>query len=407
MLGGAPPVSSVEPTKRTRDGKPARDSRWRARWRDLDGKSRSQTFDRKTDAEQFLERVGADLQRGEYTDPSLRRVRFGDWADQFWSTSVHVKPSTRRGYRQALEGHLRPAFGARAIGSIDRADVKRWAVDQLERGISPKSVRNWLSVMILVFDEALDAKAIRENPARGVKLPRTRRAETMFFTAEQIETLALAMEPPQYGFLVRFAAYTGLRPGELAGLRVRRLDLRAGRVEVCETLIPVDGRLVAGPTKTYANRTIPLPAFLRKQSAQYLAWLEADQGRLLEPDDYVFRAIKGGPLNRQRFREKVMRPALRRAGLPEQFRAHDLRHTCASLMIGLGAHPKLVMERLGHSDISITMGVYGHVFESLHEHITEQLDELYQRATAPLSVRESNADRASSCDTRATRGTRE
>ena len=215
------------------------------------------------------------------------------------------------------------------------------------------------------------------------------------------------MEPPQYGFLVRFAAYTGLRPGELAGLRVRRLDLRVGKVEVCETLIPVDGKLIAGPTKTYANRTIPLPAFLRTQSTEYLAWLEADQCRPLEPDDYVFRAIKGGPLNRQRFREKVMRPALRRAGLPEEFRAHDLRHTCASFMIGLGAHPKLVMERLGHSDISITMGVYGHVFESLHEHMTEQLDELYQRATAPLSVRESNADRASSRDTCATRGTRE
>ena len=69
-----------------------------------------------------------------------------------------------------------------------------------------------------------------------------------------------------------------------------------------------------------------------------------------------------------------MRPALVRAGLTERFRTHDLRHTCASLMIALGAHPKLVMERLGHNDISITMGVYGPVFETLHEHMTEELD---------------------------------
>jgi len=181
---------------------------------------------------------------------------------------------------------------------------------------------------------------------------------------------------------VRFAAYTGLRPGEIAGLRVRRLDLLAAKVEVAETLIPVDGKLVAGPTKTYANRTLPLPAFVRDKAGEYLAWLTVEQDRPLEPDDYVFRAAKGGPLNRQRFREKVMRPALVRAGLPEEFRAHDLRHTCASLMISLGAHPKLVMERLGHSDISITMGVYGHVFESMHEHVTEQLDELYVRTIA-------------------------
>jgi len=192
----------------------------------------------------------------------------------------------------------------------------------------------------------------------------------MFFTAQQVESLARAIDPPQYAFLVRFAAYTGLRSGEIAGLRVRRLDLLAGKVEVAETLIPVDGKLVAGPTKTYANRTLPLPAFVRDQAGEYLAWLTVEQGRPLEPDDYVFRAAKGGPLNRHRIREKVMRPALLRAGFPEEFRAHDLRHTCASLMISLGAHPKLVMERLGHSDISITMGVYGHVFESMHEHVT-------------------------------------
>lgn len=119
-----------------------------------------------------------------------------------------------------------------------------------------------------------------------------------------------------------------------------------------------------------------MPAFLRDQAGEHLGWLVEDQGRPLEPDDYVFRAVKGGLLDRQRFREKIMRPALRRGELPEAFRAHDLRHSCASLMISLGAHPKLVMERLGHSDISITMGVYGHVFESLHEHMTEELDAL-------------------------------
>ena len=99
--------------------------------------------------------------------------------------------------------------------------------------------------------------------------------------------------------------------------------------------------------------------------------------------------MKGGPLNRQRFREKVMRPALLRAGLPEEFRAHDLRHTCASLMISLGAHPKHVTERLDHSGISITMGIYGHVFESMHEHVTKQLNKLYvETVSTPVSTAE-------------------
>src|ERR1700688_3014686 len=105
----------------------------------------------------------------------------------------------------------------------------------------------------------------------------------MSFTAQQFESLARAMDPPQYAFLVRFAAYTGLRPGEIAGLRVRRLDLLTAKVDVSETLIPVDCMLVAGPTKTYANRTLPLPAFLRDQAGESLAWLTVDQGRPLEP----------------------------------------------------------------------------------------------------------------------------
>jgi integrase len=376
-------VSSIEATKRTAAGKPARDTKWRARYRDPQNRSRSQTFDRKGDAERFLERMGADIQRGDFGDPQLRRVRFEDWADQWWATAVHVKPSTRRGYRNALELHLRRDFGALPIGSIDRADVKAWAAKQLAAGATSKTVRNWLSVLILIFDEALDARAIRENPARGIKLPRAMRAEPVFFTAEEVEQLANAMLPKQYAFLVRFAAYTGMRPGEIAGLRVRRLDLLASRVEISETLIPVNGKLIAGATKTYATRTVPLPMFLRDQAGEYLAWLKATHPPL-ELDDYVFRAVKGGPLDNQRFREKIMRPALTRAGLPERFRFHDLRHTCASMLIGLGAHPKLVQERLGHSDIGVTMNVYGHVFPSLHENMTELLNDLHRQSASDV-----------------------
>jgi Phage integrase family len=113
-------------------------------------------------------------------------------------------------------------------------------------------------------------------------------------TARQVEDLAAAIDP-RYGLLVRFAAYTGLRAGELVALRVRHLNLLRGRCEVGESATEVDGRLVWGPTKTYARRTVPLPRFLCEQLAVYLA------ARPHGLDDLVFTAPQGGPLREQKF----------------------------------------------------------------------------------------------------------
>jgi integrase len=102
------------------------------------------------------------------------------------------------------------------------------------------------------------AVRIARNPAAGVRLPRIVRRDMHFLAVRQVEDLAAAIDP-RYELLVRFAAYTGLRAGELVALRVRHLNLLRGRCEVGESATEVDGRLVWGPTKTYASRTVPLP----------------------------------------------------------------------------------------------------------------------------------------------------
>jgi integrase len=147
-----------------------------------------------------------------------------------------------------------------------------------------------------------------------------------FLSAAEVERLAEAIVPP-YGVLVRFAAYTGLRAGEIAALRVKRLDLLRGTVRVVEAASEVGGRLIAGPTKTHAERTVRLPQFLRDELAVYLASRPRDR------DAFVFSAPKGGPLRHHNFYKRQFCPALVRAGLPEQVRFHDLRHTCAALLL--------------------------------------------------------------------------
>jgi integrase len=151
-------------------------------------------------------------------------------------------------------------------------------------------------------------------------------------------------------------------------LRVKRLDLLRGTIRVVEAASEVGGRLTTGPTKTHAERTVRLPRFLRDELAAYLA------SRRRDHDAFVFTSPMGRPLRHHNFYQRLFRPALARAGLPERVRFHDLRHTCASLLIAQGAHPKAIQVHLGHSSIQVTMDRYGHLFPDALEHLADRLD---------------------------------
>lgn len=379
-------MASVLPTKTDEAGKPARDTRWKARYRDPNGRPRSRTFDRKVDGERFLRNLGTSIDRGEWIDPRVQRTTFGHWADLWWGQAQHLRPATLKGYRTALEHRLRPRFGTTPIGAIDRPAVKAYVAELGAEGLAPKTVANIALVLRLVLAEAVEGGALRENPARGLRLPRARKLSPRFLTPEEVEDLANAAREP-YGFLLRFAAYTGLRPSELCGLRVGRVDLLRRRCEVSETLMMIDGRFVVGPTKTFATRSVPLPRFLADEAATFLAWRRETLGRPLDPNDYVFPPLEqsGGRataehLVAESIRRYVLKPAAAAAGLPSDLRTHDLRHTAAAMLVELGAHPRAIMERLGHSDIAVTLNVYGHLFPSLEAALTDGLEELRARA---------------------------
>ncbi|MEO8691983.1 MAG: tyrosine-type recombinase/integrase [Acidimicrobiales bacterium] len=384
-------MSHLEPTKFTwvnKNGvprkKPVAGARWKARYRDASGRARSETFDRKADAEKFLERVGADLQRGDWVDPALRRMKFDEWANEWRSSGlIHLRPSTARSYRYVLDRRVLPYFSGRPVASIDRAEVKRFIASAINAGRSVKTVREYLNVLSLVLQCALEAGAIKENSAARHKLPTRPKPESVVLTLAQVEALAAEIRAP-YDTLVRLAAQTGLRPGELCGLRVGRVDLLNRRITVAETVQPIYGELVHGPTKSNSTRVIGMPPSIAAELARVLAGRREVLGRNLRPSDFVFESLNGdeGPLNRDSFRKWVLLPALRRAGLPEEYRTHDLRHTHASMLIELGAHPKAVSDRLGHSDIGVTMNVYGHLFPSVEEEIVDRLEELGRRAAA-------------------------
>ena len=375
--------------------------RWRARYRDSDGREHSGTFDRRSDAERFLERVGADLQRGEWIDPGLRRTTFEEWAGAWWATTVRLRPTTRRGYYQLLYNHVLPHFGKRPLASIDFMDVEEFIAAKLNEGrLGPKKIRDAVSVVSLVMKAAVQSGVRRDNPAAGhhVTVRRKRIRQGDVLSMGQIHQLVDHVRHP-YQPAVWLLVLTGMRPAELCGLRVRSVDLVRHRLAITETLLPVSGygdqplQLVAGPPKTDAgDRTLPIPVWLCEDLAQMLAARAARRGSPIAQDEPLFVNQVGKPLNRDKFRETVIRPALRAAGLPEQLRTYDLRHGHASMLIDLGVNPLAAAQRMGHSDPSVTLREYGHLFDGVQERVSAELDEL-RRQAAESALRQGSISR--------------
>jgi len=372
---------------------PRRDWRWRVRYRDTNGRSRERSFDRKYDAERFLETNGADLTRSEWIEPRLRRVVFDEWAEEWWATTVKLRPTTRRGYRIMLDGHVFPWFGGRPQATIDYLDVERFIAAKLEEGLGPKKIRDLVSIVSLVMRLAVKAGARKDNPAAGHEIPvrRKRLQPGDVLDMEQAQRLVDHTRDP-YKPAIWLLVLLGLRPAELCGLRVRSVDFARRRIAITETLTPVHSfgthryGLVEGPPKTDAGtRALPIPAWLADDLAAMLADRAARREGPIGQLDWLFESVKGDqPLNRDAFRRHVLRPALIAAGLPQTYRTYDLRHAHASLLIDLGANVLDVSHRMGHSDPAVTLRVYGHLFDGRQEQLTEKLDEL-RRSTKPRS----------------------
>ena len=144
-----------------------KNGRYRARYPDPNGRTRSVTFDRLGDARRFLAGMGGGLARGEFVDPAQARTRFDDWAEAWWQTTTGLRLTTRRIYRDLLDRHVMPYFAGRKVGSVDYASVELWIADRRKAGLSPKTVRECLTALSLILKFAVKSNAVSRNAAAG------------------------------------------------------------------------------------------------------------------------------------------------------------------------------------------------------------------------------------------------
>ena len=365
-----------------------RSGRWRVRYRDYGRVVSAGTFDRRVDAEAHLAEIHTRRRRGEWVDPRLGDRPFGEFAAA-WDRDLDrrgLTAKTRSTYRSTAARHVLPVLGPVPIAQVNtRPFLNAFVRDHLDTH-GPGEAHKTRQVIASIIDLALDDGAVATtNHAKGLRLPAVTRREPQILTPDQAARLAREVREPSdrtpghdgLALLVESAPYLGLRAGEFAGLRARRVDLDRQVIVVAETLYDVDGALVWGPTKNGRHRHVDIPKSIADDLARHLAATGATG------DATVFAAPRGGPLRWPNFYRGTFKPAVRRAGLPDGTCLHDLRHTYASWLIAAGEQPKVISELMGHSSIDVTMDTYGHLMPGAGAHAAAALDNFRPAAANP------------------------
>jgi integrase len=346
-------------------------------YRDPSGKQRTQSFKSEKEAKQFAAGVETDKVRGLFIAPTGGRVKLGERWAIYEKSSVDLRNSTRARNSTYARTHILPRFENVRIGDISKDDVQEWVNGLVASGLAPATVQKLYQLLARLLQDAVDARLIASTPCVRIKLPKSQHVEQRFLEPHEVELLSNCIDE-RFRVWVMLAAYSGLRAGELFGLRRSRLNLTAGKVSVQETLVDVNGTLEWHEPKTRAGRReVPLPRFLVDELLEQTAGLV--------PDDLVFEAPYGGPIRLGNFRRRVWAPAIADAGL-EPLRIHDLRHTAVAFWIAAGASPKEIAVRAGHRSVVTVLDRYGHLLQTSEDHVTSALDAMARgvaRASKP------------------------
>jgi integrase len=298
---------------------------------------------------------------------------------------LQLKDGTYQYYRVYIEAYIVPALGHLRLQKLTDVHIQAFYADLLE-DLSPNTVRLIHTILRGALAAAVKSKKIATNPCELVTPPRAVKKELAYLTLEQAQRLLEVARNRTLDCLLTVAIATGMRRGELLALRWSDIDFGKASVHVIRSLSyrNPDGtgyeHKEEEPKTASSKRTLPLPDFaLEALQRHRVRQLEI---RLSTPEwenkELVFTNSRGGYLWADTTREQLGK-LLQEAG-PPAIRFHDLRHSAATILLAMGINPKVVQERLGHSSVSITLGVYGHVTESMQHEATTKLNEQFRRS---------------------------
>lgn len=342
-------------------------------------------FATKREAQSALNKLIAEIESGEYIEPT--KILFGEYLKDFMKVrETELELETFLNEKDNLEAHVIPALGNVSISDITVAKLQKFVNDLItEKDLKPSSVKKVFSPVSIALDRAVKMELIPKNPAENVVRPKISKEEMKVWTSEQVNHFLKHARNDRLFVLFHLAFTTGLRQGELLGLRWKDVDLENGIIRVTQTLRRKSGLKNGG--KTYsATRTVTLLKetipILKKHRARVLRE-KLRGGEDYKDNDLVICTSKGTPVSPRNALRSFKR-LTKNAGLPE-IRFHDIRHTHATLLLLAEVNPKIVAERLGHSKVSITLDTYSHVLPNMQKGVADKLSNIIYNDNANQS----------------------
>ncbi len=306
-------------------------------------------------------------------------LRLNDYLDR-WLPGIRdtVRQRTWERYEQIVRVHLKPTLGRIKLKNLTPTHVRGLYREKLANGSSPRTVQYIHTTLRKALRDAVSDELIPRNVADGIKAPRPKKKEINPLNPGQAKTFLQAVRGDRFEALYVLAVHSGLRQGELLGLKWADVDLEAGKLQVRRTLSLTKNGHVFEQPKNGKGRSIDLTQAasqtLRGHLRRQLEEIEG-LGDGYQDQGLIFPGEHGQPMRPWTLTGKFER-ILKRAGLPH-IRFHDLRHPCATLMLCEGVHVKIVQELLGHADITITLNTYSHVLPGMGDEATGAMDRIF------------------------------
>ena len=353
--------------------------KWRARYRDPAGKEHARHFERKADAQRWLDEVTASMITGQYVDPRNGRITFGKWFEE-WSARQDWQPSTVETATRVIES---VPFRQTPLSAIRTADVQKWMKSMSDPrpgrpdGLARSTKLMRLQYVRMTFSAAVAEKRIHEDPTAKVKLPKRTKGQVEILppTSGQLARIIAAADE-DFATFIRVCAFAGLRLGEAAGLQLGDVDFLRRSIHV--------RRQVQGNTRSNARvcapkygstRTVHVPAQLVDDIAAHV-----QRFGVRGPDQWLFS--REGHVHNRLSAGHLWRRARTAAGVPE-FTLHDCRHYYASGLIAATCDVVTVQKALGHSSPTVTLNIYAHMWPTAEDRTRSAATDLMTEVANP------------------------
>nr|WP_325186604.1 site-specific integrase [uncultured Oscillibacter sp.] len=323
----------------------------------------------KTQAE-VKEKLKAAIEKSAVRTVSMEHYTVGQWLDTWMENyaKLQVRASSYKTYQRFISNHIKPTLGDMPLEKLTAMDLQRLYKHLLEsgrvectesrnkpKGLSVKTVRNINQMISSALNCAVEQRLIPSNPTKGCALPKLEKKEMKILPSESLGTFFEEARRSGVFELYYIDLATGLRRGELLGLKWNDIDLSKGIIHVRRQVFRQNGKVVEAPLKTKNSyRNIAVGA----DTAKVLKGME-------QKDEYVFPSPYGGPMSPDSVLHMLQR-VLKRAGL-ERIRFHDLRHTFSVLALQNGVDVKTLSSMLGHYSAGFTLDTYAHVTTSMQK----------------------------------------